>query len=174
MIISWDETENRFIAQFSDFQNDLDSVKTAEFRTSGPPGWLWFAPTPGIKALDRLRKSPPKSGLEITTLALEHYKSLTEKQLEKDNLRKQFKRAQKQAKKPVKSCEVSTDGMYFDQDIQIWCFPIMPSKIEFILMYTRPADPEERCLLCDSPLYPPFEDHRTFCMHCEKSHENNT
>jgi hypothetical protein len=159
---------NRFEVQFTDFQNDLDAVKTAGFRTSGPPEWIWFAPAPGIKALDRLRKI--QSNLQITELALQHYKSLTQKFEQKQNLRKQFKQAQKQAKKTEPA---SIKDMYFDEELQFWCAIVKPpTEIEFI-PYVRPPYPEEKCLLCDAPLWPPFEDGRSFCMYCEKQNENN-
>jgi hypothetical protein len=160
MIICWNN--NRFEAQFTDFQNDLDSVKTAGFRTSGPPDWMWFAPAPGIKALDRLRKSQPKSGLEITELALQHYKSITEKFKQKEDLRKQFKQAQKQAKKE----QLILEDTYLDLETGITCLIVKPIKSEFVSEYVRPIDPEERCLLCDVPLYPVI-DNGTFCAGCE-------
>jgi len=108
MRIIWDDQENRFLAELTpgeQWRQDMEAVKAAGFRTTGPPAWQWYAGT--VETLENIRENPPKSGLLITEQALEKYKPLLEKFQQKQELRKQFKQAQKTAKKQSKDSEIS-------------------------------------------------------------------
>jgi hypothetical protein len=172
MRIVWNNEHSVFVAEFSDFQSDLEEVKKAGFRPLGtPPPWIWHAPPPGIKALNRLRDQKPKSGLVITETALQKYKPLQQQQVEKDNLRKQFKSAQKIAKK-TEVCEDTRDT-YIDTETGIICIVVKPSDTKFTWDHIKPSEPKEKCLACDCGLYLPL-DGKTFCMFCEKELDTST
>jgi len=162
--IVWDDNENRFLAELTpgeQWRDDMEAVKSAGFRTTGPPDWQWYAGT--IETLENIRKHPPKSGLLITEQALQKYKPLLEKFQQKQELRKQFKRAQKIAKKSEK---LSEPEMFFGAELGIMCLVVKPTQTAFVSTFTRPEPPKDRCLLCDEPLYWPL-DGPTFCAWCE-------
>jgi len=162
--IIWDDQENRFLAELTpgeQWREDMEAAKAAGFRTTGPPSWQWYAGT--VETLENIRKHPPKSGLLITEQALQKYKPILEKFQQKQELRKQFKQAQKIAKKSEKFLEPE---MFFDAEIGVTCVVVKPSQIIFVSTFIRPEPPKERCLLCEDPLYPPL-DGRTFCAWCE-------
>src|ERR1700687_1948765 len=102
MNIVWDKSAREFVAQFDDFHTDLEAAKEAGFRTNGPPEWRWYAPSPGVKALNRLREKRPASGLTISPEALEIYKPLAELEAKNTEVRKQLTEAKKKVKKVQK------------------------------------------------------------------------
>jgi hypothetical protein len=117
MLIDYDSQRRVFVARFSqDFHGDLEVCKQAKFMTSGPPDWIWYAPPPGLPALERIRKNKPASGLTITDAAYAIYEKLAEAKVKNDETRKLMKTAQKAAKKSTKksisALEVPTDPEY--------------------------------------------------------------
>lgn len=166
MRIYWNESKNVFAAEFHDFQSDLEAVKLAGFRTFGPPEWIWYAPSPGVKALNRLRENKPQSGLALTEHAFNKYKLASEKLEQKDALKKQFKDAQKKANKESKDPDIS--GL---TDI------IIPEKgyidasdlPEFKSTWNKPVfiKPDFICIVCGDWLYLPFPDYPDICSWCD-------
>jgi hypothetical protein len=167
MRIIWNN--ERFEAEFSEFQTDLESVKSAGFRTDGPPGWTWH--TQRVACLNYLRKNRPKSGLIITEVALQKFNQLNEKAEQKAALKKQFQEANKKAKKQSKDPEISGLTELVIPEGKIWISreDLSPSK-EFVGTFTRPEPPKECCMICDDPIY--FYEH-LICLWCEKESENS-
>lgn len=169
MNIAWSQSERVFIAEFSsDFAGDLEAVKEAGFRTFGPPSWVWYAPAPGIKALERLRAKKPNSGLTISPEAFAVYKPLAEQEARNAEIRKaaaELNKANKKEKKKKEQTETAAELMPEDKmfitaaDLP----PMPPSKNP----YTPPLPPAERCQSCQSPLY--FYESKDLCLWCEKS-----
>jgi hypothetical protein len=164
--IYWHEERKVFAAEFHDFQTDLDSVKSAGFRTFGPPEWIWYAPPPGVKALNRLRENKPASGLTLTEVAFNKYKIASEKLEQKDALKKQFQDAQKIAKKQSKDPEISglteiviPEKGYIDQS------DLPPFKSTWVPWYF--PKPDVYCFICGDPLYLPFPDYPDVCGWCD-------
>lgn len=108
MNIRWNATERRFEAEFSsDFQGDLAAVKTAKFRTTGPPDWLWCAEK--IPAIIKLRENRPASGLTITPEALEIYTQMAALYEANEAVKKQLADARKAQKKIQKDLDSADD-----------------------------------------------------------------
>lgn len=167
MRLYWHESESVFAAEFQDFQNDLETVKIAGFRTFGPPEWIWYAPPPGVKALNRLRDLKPASGLTLTEVAFTKYQVLNQKEQEKAALKKQFKDAQKQAKKSEKLPELET---YFDEEIGVTCIVVETIPSTFVMpKVTQTSDTV--CIVCGQYLYPPL-DYPDICLWCDMLQKN--
>ena len=167
MRILWNSTQNVFQAEFSaDFQGDLDAAKAAGFRTFGAPEWIWYAPPPGIKALNRLKDNKPKSGLTITEAALEKYKTLSVKYEKKEEIKKALKDARKAAKKEECSLpwfDIPEKGYIDASDL-----PPMPP---FVHTYVRPNYPHEFCFICgcEVPICSLYKtEPLAICLWCEK------
>ena len=109
MNIVWNEIDRVFVAEFSaDFAGDLEAVKNAGFKPLGvPPPWIWHAPSPGIRALNRLRQNRPASGLTISTEALAIYTPLAQIEAKNEEVRAALAAAKKLAKKEQKKREES-------------------------------------------------------------------
>lgn len=166
MNIQWDNLAREFVAEFSsDFQGDLEAVKEAGFRTNGPPEWRWHAPAPGIKALNRLRKNRPASGLIISPEAFEVYKPLAEMEAKNDEVRAKLAEIKKQQKKVEKEAaksqpQIPEGKMY----IEAADLPPMPP---YVSSHTIPDVPFTGiCLSCGSRLY--FYESKDLCLWCEK------
>jgi hypothetical protein len=169
MNIRWNPTENRFEAEFSqDFQGDLEAVKEAKFHTTGPPNWVWYAPAPGIPALNRLRAKRPVSGLTITDEAWGVYAPLAETEEKNAAVRKQLADAKKGAKKQRKAVEQES-AAYIIPEGKIWLGPEdIPAKPSLASPYvpTTPI-PDLRCRFCSQPVYfYELQDPPT-CLWCE-------
>lgn len=166
MRIYWHEEKKVFAAEFHDFQSDLEAVKLAGFRTFGPPEWVWYASPPGVKALNRLRDIKPQSGLTLTEVAFNKYKIASEKLEQKDALKKQFKDAQKIAKKQSKDPKISgltelvipEKGYIDSSDLPL--FKSTWDKPVFI-------KPDSMCIVCGDALYLPFPDYPDICGWCD-------
>ncbi|SRR6266550_6814470 len=148
MRIIWDTTESVFAAEFTDFASDLDAVKAAGFRTFGAPAWVWYAPSPGVKALERLRKNPPKSGLVITEVALQKYKSVKEEFDKKAEFKKTFEKLRVAARKEQAGSKV---GQY-EKDGFI-SFIVQPCTEKFVHTYAAPAPPTAWCFICGDSVH---------------------
>lgn len=167
MNISWSQSERVFVAEFStDFDGDLQSVKDAGFRTFGPPSWVWYAPAPGIKALERLRVKKPNSGLTISPEAFSVYKPLAEQDARNAEIRKAAQELNKANKKQKKKEEHTTIASELMSDDKMFItaadLPPMPPSEK---LYTPPPPPEERCQSCQAPLY--FYESKDLCHWCE-------
>jgi hypothetical protein len=162
--IIWDDQENRFLAELTineQWREDMEAAKAAGFKTNGPPQWHWYATK--ASALNKLRENKPKSGLVLTEVALSHYQSLNQKEEQKAALKKQFKTAQKQAKKTEKLPEAE---MYFDTEIGVICLVVKPKVSEFIQPVIH-GKSDTICIACGDLLYPPW-DYPDICVWCDK------
>jgi hypothetical protein len=161
MRLIWSNENNWFQAEYQ--RDDVDFLKTAKFRTLGPPQWIWYAPPPGIVALDRLRKNPPPSGLIITELALERYNSAKEQFNKKTEVKKLYEHA-KQVAEEAAAPKWET---YQDPDTGITCFIVKPIEEVFHWKFTPPIPPAEYCFVCGSPVY--LLDYPDLCLWCSKT-----
>jgi hypothetical protein len=171
MNIRWDSVGRIFIAELTSgesWQSGLDAVKAAGFRTTGPPEWLWYAPPPGIKALERLRAKKPASGLTITPEAFAVYRPLAEQDAKNAEVRKaaaELNKANKKQKKKVEQEATASELMPAEKEyITAADLPPMPPSEN---RYTPPAPPTTLCFICLSPLY--FYELPDICIFCEKS-----
>ena len=166
MNIRWSPNRRQFEAEFStDFAGDLEAVKEAGWRTTGAPEWLWYAPPPGIKALERLRAKRPASGLTIAPDAFAVYRPLAEQEAKNAEIRAAaalLKKANKKEKKKKEQEAIGTAAMP-DDKIYITAadLPPMPPSERYI----PPPPPAERCSSCQQPLY--FYESPDICLYCE-------
>ncbi|SRR6266478_2623849 len=166
MNIRWNTVEGRFEAEFSsDFQGDLEAVKVAKFHTDGPPFWIWYAPSPGIAALTRLRANRPASGLTITPEALAVYQPLAQQEEKNDEVKKQLQEQKKKVKKEQKEsskCDWLPPGKDYlgAEDL-----PPMPPFISPHLV--SKLEPIGVCRVCNQPTYG-WPDLNDICLWCEK------
>lgn len=101
MNLRWNNTDSRFEAEFSaDFQGDLNATKNAGFKTTGPPGWVWYS----IKAepLNKLRENRPASGLTITPDAKQQFAALRVVELNNAKVKAELAEHTKALKKKLK------------------------------------------------------------------------
>lgn len=158
MRVTWSSSESRFeVILPYDLRDELSLLQKAKFKTTGPPNWIWY--TQKASSLNKLRKLEPKSGVEITELALDKYKFLNENETKNLEVKKQFKKLQQ-------SLGQFRFDEYFDQELQVTCFVVKPPDEPFVWDYRPPAPPTVLCLECDSPMYFPFDD-KAYCVWCE-------
>lgn len=170
MNISWHPVERVFIAEFDDFHGDLEAAKAAGFKPLGvPPPWIWHAPAPGIKALNRLRENRPASGLTISPDALEIYKPLAETEAKNAAVKAQLaeqkkelkKKLQKEQKESSKCDWLPVGKEYLDvEDLP----PMPPSERAYI----PPPPPDLKCRECNQPVYFYEQQNPPLCLFCEK------
>lgn len=173
MNIRWNQIEARFEAEFSqDFQGDLDAVKNAKFHTTGAPDWIWYAPSPGIKALNRLRAKRPASGLTITPEARAVYEPLAAQEEKNEAVKKQLALVRKQAKKEGGTVHsVEHPEYYFTTE---WYEKWQKGETEQLpastYIYPFPIEPapDLKCIYCKSPVYFYEQQDPAICMWCEK------
>jgi hypothetical protein len=169
MNIVWDSSAREFVAEFDDFHGDLEAVKAAGFRTTGPPEWRWHAPSPGIKALNRLRQNRPASGLTISPEALEVYKPLAEIEAKNDAVRKQLAEQKKKVKKEQREsakCDWLPVGKEY---LEASDLPPMPPMER---TYVPPPPPDLKCRECNQPIYMYEQQNPPLCLWCEKELDN--
>ena len=174
MNISYNPTDKVFTAEFSsDFQGDLDACKNAKFRTTGPPDWIWFAPPPGIKALNRLRANRPASGLTISPEALAIYTPLAALEVKNEEVRKQLaevKKKQKKEKKTEKKTEENTNDSVLDGlTEEKWWIDTndLPPLPPFVPNYSvSQIKPVGICRTCGDSIYG-WPDLEFVCLWCE-------
>jgi hypothetical protein len=164
MNIRWNAAESRFEAEFSsDFTGDLEAVKIAKFHTDGPPSWVWYAPPPGIAALNRLRLNRPASGLTITPEALAVFEPLAQQEIKNAEIRKQLAEQRKQAKKKQspKSNWLLPGKEYLGAED-------LPAAPPFVPLYTvSKIAPVGACRVCKDPTFG-WPDLIDLCLYCEK------
>jgi hypothetical protein len=169
MLIDYDPARHVFVAQFSqDFHGDLDAVKTAKFMTTGAPDWIWFAPPPGLPALERIRKNKPASGLTITDAAYAIYEQLAAAKLKNDEIKKLMKKAQKEAK------QISIPDAILDEK---WWDKESPPPEPFVSPYPPSPPADYECFVCKGPIYGSALDLLEpwpICLWCEKQLDEQT
>lgn len=165
MNLVWNTSLRRFEAQFSsDFQGDLGAVKSAKFKTDGPPGWTWW--TQKASVLQALRtKFRPASGLTITEEALAIYQPMVEVEAKNEEIKKQYRMARKAAKKAALPSWLPPGKEYLTKED-------LPPKPEWVGPFPKPPEPEFRCKICDCGLYIPDNIEDKVCLWCEKIFEN--
>ena len=171
-----------FVAEFStDFHGDLNAVKNAGFRTTGPPQWFWY--TAKLPVLNKLRENKPASGLTIAESAYQAYLALTEIERVNEAARAQFapiKEKQIKEKKERKKRELKDQvytafvvppkpGEEYDY-VGVQDLPPMPP---FILK--NPPQPHSGpfCTYCRAPVY--FYEKQypiPVCLFCEISEKS--
>ena len=174
MNIRWSALEQRFEAEFSsDFNGDLEAVKLAKFHTTGPPYWIWFAPSPGIMALNRLRVNRPASGLTISEEALQVYNTLAEVEAKNDEVRKQLAEVKKAAKKErkQKGQKAANRGLFAGLTEEKWWIGAedLPPLPPYISIFVPPPPPNLKCLICQSPVYLYEYEDVPMCLWCAKT-----
>jgi hypothetical protein len=163
MRILWNEQEHWFQAELGlgeFWRDDMELVKHVGFKTTGSPGWIWHTSKASI--LNKLRDAKPKSGLSITELALEKYKSLNEQETKQSDLKKEFLKQRKQAAEN----RPSNWKEYLDEDTGIMCKVVPPAEQKFVWKYVPPPVPDLSCFMCGSPLY--MYDLPDICIWCDK------
>jgi hypothetical protein len=158
-----------FQAEFSQthWQQDLDAVKAAGFKTSGPPDWLWR--TQKASVLNALKELKPQSGIRITPEALEKYKPLNERETKNAELKAGLKKALKELKKEADKNDPTTLYDYTEKGYLVSSdLPPMPP---FVPTFKASPIPKERCMICDDPMWYPFND-KDICLWCEKELDN--
>jgi len=169
MNIRYNQTLRRFEAEFSaDFGGDLAAVKTAGFRTDGPPAWAWY--TDKIKVLNSLREHRPESGLSINDDAWNVYESLTKMAEKNEEVKKQFAEVKKKVRKEqVQEEQEKIAEPFIVPEGKIWIGPEdLPSKPLFIsVMDPIPPHPDLKCHVCGEPVYPFELQWPPTCLWCE-------
>jgi len=169
MLIDYNPVSHLFVAQFSqDFQGDLDACKAAKFMTSGPPDWTWYAPPPGLPALERIRKNKPASGLTITDAAYLVYQRLADIKAKNDEVKKLMKKAQAEAKKTP---DKTPDAPDHDCGEHCWIGPKdLPPEPPYVSPYPKSIPPDLKCYVCQTFVYEEYMLTEPFpvCLWCEK------
>lgn len=165
MRISWNEQENWFQAELGlneHWRDDMELVRSAGFKTTGSPDWIWH--TSKASVLNKLREHPPKTGLTITELALQKYKTLNEQETAKADMKKSFERAKKLAAREENARNWKD---YIDPETGIVCKEIARLENKFVWKYNPPPAPEAYCFVCGDPIY--FYESPDLCLWCEKN-----
>lgn len=171
MNINWHPIERVFFAEFSaDFAGDLEAVKAAGFKPLGvPPPWIWHAPSPGIKALTKLRGSRPASGLTISPEALAIYQPLAEQEEKNEVVRKQVAELKKQKKKEKKQRAQETGNCQIPEG-KIWIeAEDLPPTPPFVSIFIPPPTPDLLCFVCQQPVYFYEYPDIPMCLWCAKN-----
>jgi hypothetical protein len=151
--LRWDASFQRFIAEFSDFNQDLAAVKAAGFKTEGAPQWIWHSYK--AEPLHKLKGTP---GLTITPEARKQYTALwaveennakvkAELASHKKALQKKLKIEKADIENPpiaLKMCEL---GFMAVSTADLPAMPPFESK------YTPASPPELKCIICAAPVY---------------------
>lgn len=173
MNIRWNADERRFEAEFSsDFNGDLSALKTAGFRTDGPPTWVWH--TQKIAVLNKLRENRPASGLTITPEALEIYKPLALQEEKNAIVRKELAKAKKEAKKERNQNEQEAAGqnVFAGLTEEKWWIgaedlpPWVPLTHASVIISD---DSNPKCIHCKQPVAFYEKQDPPTCLWCEKN-----
>jgi len=171
--IIYNQIQNLFIAEFSsDFAGDLAAVKAAGFRTFGAPLWVWYAPPPGIKALNYLREHRPASDLTISDEAYAVYEPLAAVWAKNEEIKQALAEAKKQAKKERVEVEQeeATTAVFAIPEGKMWIGPEdLPPKPPFESDFKRPKPPVLKCSICGQPIFFYELQQPPMCLFCEKS-----
>ena len=162
MRLKWNPAEACFEAEFQDFQGDLESVKAAGFKTSGPPSWTWY--TNKIAVLENLRANRPASGLTILTDALVEYKRIKADADAVTALMAELKAAKKIIKRLKQNDGVVIeipDGAEFGYNC------VADSEPTVYVGYVAPTWTGPVCHICRSPVYFYELQNPPTCLSCE-------
>jgi hypothetical protein len=157
MRIIWNSEFKQFEAQLTPgeyWTQDQQAVKTAGFRTEGPPEWKWIAFRAAV--LTKLRESKPVSGLSITPEALEHYKRLLAQEDRNAEVRKALKEAKKAAEKDKLESGPEIDWEHVE-----------PGESKIWNQYVPPPAPSLLCSVCRTPIYFYESQDPPICLDCE-------
>jgi hypothetical protein len=163
--IVWNESERYFEAIFASgdqWRSDLEAAKAAGFKTGGPPAWTWY--TGKAEVLTKLKKHRPE-GITISETAMRMFTALNQQVQIKTELKKAFLAARKIDKKAspdhrisgMTTMKVPARGYIIASDL--------PPYVSTYEKYIPPPPPDERCLICDEPIY--FYEYLV-CLWCEK------
>jgi hypothetical protein len=159
MRLIWNSKEGCFEAEFQNFQTDLDAVKAAGFKTTGPPEWKWY--TCKIEPLDKLRENRPASGLTILEDALDAYNRIKREKAAKDALLAELKAAKKEN---PNSTGIKLIYEMCEQGFK--CVQVEGAgigKAEYVpLVWSGP-----RCVICKDPVYFYEKQEPPTCGWCE-------
>lgn len=172
MNLRWNPSFLRFEAEFStDFQGDLAAVKAANFKTDGPPNWVWYSFK--AAALNSLRENRPASGLTINSDAKEQYIALWKVEEANAKIKAELATHQKALKKKLKEDKQEVATAFGPQmkmcHLGFMCIsaedlpPYPPSEKTFI----PPPLPEKRCFICSVPIYFYETQDPPTCLWCE-------
>jgi hypothetical protein len=174
MNLRWNPTFHRFEAEFStDFQGDLTAVKTAGFRTDGPPGWVWYS----LRAapLNKLRENRPASGLTINADAKEQYVALWKVEEANAKIKAELATHQKTLKKKLKEDkqdEAVASGPQMKMcELGFMCISRedLPPMLPYEKEYKAPPPPDLKCFICQAPIYFYETQNPPTCLWCEKT-----
>lgn len=159
MRLVWNKQERSFEAEFQDFKGDLEAVKAAGFKTSGPPSWVWYATK--ASQLDKLKEKRPAS-LTILEDALLEYQKLKKEEDEKAALLNELKAAKKAVKtaladQPEEQSLSSKEWFEYVNTIE----SSGSEKVEHI--WDGPI-----CSVCNCPVYFYMTQTPPMCLWCEK------
>jgi hypothetical protein len=172
MNLIWDSLAREFVAEFSpDFHGDLEAVKAAGFHTNGPPSWRWYAPAPGVKALNRLRQNKPASGLTISPEALAIYQPLAEAEAQNEAVRKSLAEHKKAAKKTAKKERQASASNWLPAGKEYLGAEDLPPLSAFEFPCLAKTQPIGTCQICRDPIYG-WPDFVGICLYCEKQAED--
>lgn len=164
MKLVWNPKEACFEAVFQDFQNDLNAVKAAGFKTTGPPEWKWF--TLKISPLDKLKKNRPASGLTILEDALVEYNRIKEEDAGKAALLAELKAAKK-ANKRAKKDDLSGYAMCPEGFMCVCVEPVKLGSDRNRFNYVPPEWTGSHCFICKDTVYPYERQEPATCIYCE-------
>jgi hypothetical protein len=180
MRIIWNIASNCFQAELTPgalWQKDLEAIKSAGFRTTGPPDWIWQAPS--VRAVMRLRANKPESGLSISPEALAKYTPQAEQEEKNEAVKKQFAEGRKAVKKEQKKKEIEVE-------VQAAAYELMLSEKGYkdasdyppyvsIAKPFIPLDNNREYKLCsncgdevETFLYAETETEPQYCLWCQK------
>jgi hypothetical protein len=175
--ILWNPELKLFELEFSKgstWAEDQQLAKDAKFKAS-PPEWIWR--THKVEPLLYLKKHTPSSGLLISPEALTEFTKLKESYDRNQEVIKQLKDAQKEAKKELeqKARELAPDdpiftiygegGIILREGISSSSSLPVPSPRPKIIL-----KPEETCIICGfGPLSP--LDYGVICLWCSKENK---
>ena len=142
MRITWNPLESRFEGEEISVPSDIPFVRSAKWRTDGPPQWIWWC----LKASQTGRPSRRRNHhlvCESRLPLLEKFKELKEIEDKNAAVMAELKAARKAQKKEVRLEEVDSDFVTYggqDGESRIWSKPVVPP-------------PDLLCHVCLTPVY---------------------
>ena len=174
MNLSWDSINRRFIANLQsgdEWRNEMELVKQAGFKNTGPPSWIWFSYK--SEPLTKLRENRPAI-LNINADARVEYTRLKEVEDRNAATKAALKEHTKTLKKKLKidKQDATKPGEYFDEEVGFVCFKVPPKPaVENPDRYIRPEPPKITCFICENSVYSYEygEGQHPSCLYCQKT-----
>lgn len=163
MRIIWNPDFKQFEAQLSSGEHwgqDQQAVKTAGFKTEGPPDWKWVAFRAAV--LTKLKSAKPESGITITPDALTNYQRL--KTLEDANVA--VKIALKAHQKELGKVEDPTKGFKMVMGPEGFLIAEIEPRDTEITKFP-PLTPPGKCSVCQAAVYSFEKQDPLTCLDCE-------